>query len=92
MCATVQPDVVLMDLVMPGVDGATPPGSFGSAARQVQVIALTSFEEEELVQDALAGRRHRLPAEERGRRRAGGCHPPGARRPADPGAGSRSRR
>ena len=49
----VQPDVVLMDLVMPGMDGATATRIIRQQCSQVQVIALTSFWEEELVQATL---------------------------------------
>ncbi len=52
-CEKLQPDVVLMDLVMPDMDGATATGTIRQRCPQVQVIALTSFREEELVQGAL---------------------------------------
>jgi two-component system, NarL family, response regulator LiaR len=44
-----QPDVILMDLVMPEVDGAVATRRIKQAYPQVQVIALTSFKEEELL-------------------------------------------
>ncbi|MGQ9677496.1 MAG: response regulator [Chloroflexota bacterium] len=53
MCPRVRPDVVLMDLVMPGMDGAAATKAIRQVCPQVQVIALTSFKEEELVQGAL---------------------------------------
>ena len=53
LCDQVQPDVVLMDLVMPGMDGAATTRAIRESCPQVQVIALTSFREEELVQGAL---------------------------------------
>lgn len=53
LCARVQPDVVLMDLQMPRMDGATATRLIREANPQIQVIALTSFREEELVQSAL---------------------------------------
>jgi NarL family two-component system response regulator LiaR len=42
-----------MDLVMPNMDGATATRAIRQQCPQVQVIALTSFKEEELVQGAL---------------------------------------
>jgi two-component system, NarL family, response regulator LiaR len=50
-CAEVQPDVVLMDLVIPGMDAAT--RAIRECFPAVQVLALTSFRDEELVQRAL---------------------------------------
>jgi NarL family two-component system response regulator LiaR len=52
-CPEVQPDVVLMDLVMPEVDGAEATRRIREACPHIQVIALTSYKEEELVQGAL---------------------------------------
>lgn len=53
-CAQVRPDVVLMDLVMPGMDGPTAIREIHQAQPDVQIIALTSFPEEDLVERALA--------------------------------------
>ena len=53
LCEQFQPDVVLMDLVMPEMDGVTATRIIREHWPQVQVIALTSFQEKELVQDAL---------------------------------------
>ncbi len=53
MCEQVHPDVVLMDLVMPKVDGATATRAIRERCPRVQVIALTSFQEKELVQEVL---------------------------------------
>jgi len=53
LCEQVRPDVVLMDLVMPEMDGSTATRAIRQRYPQVQVIALTSFREEELVQGAL---------------------------------------
>lgn len=52
-CARVKPDVVLMDLVMPEMDGATATRLIREQHPQVKVVALTSFKEDGLVQDAL---------------------------------------
>jgi NarL family two-component system response regulator LiaR len=53
LCQQLQPDVVLMDLMMPGMDGATATGLIREKCPQIQVIALTSFKEKELVEGAL---------------------------------------
>ena len=53
LCSRVRPDVVLMDLVMPRMDGATATRAIREKYPDTQVIALTSFKEDELVQDAL---------------------------------------
>jgi NarL family two-component system response regulator LiaR len=52
-CPELNPDVVLMDLVMPEVDGSEATRLIREACPHVQVIALTSYKEEELVQGAL---------------------------------------
>jgi NarL family two-component system response regulator LiaR len=53
LCEQTQPDVALMDLVMPGVDGIQATQLIREDYPQIQVIALTSFDEEDLVQRAL---------------------------------------
>lgn len=53
LCDKSIPDVVLMDLVMPGMDGAATTKALREKHPQVQVIALTSFKEQELVQAAM---------------------------------------
>jgi len=53
MCAQVRPDVILMDLVMPEMDGSTATSAIREQCPTVQVIALTSFQEKELVREAL---------------------------------------
>lgn len=53
LVAIVQPDVVLMDLVMDPMDGAAATRAIRQNHPRVQVIALTSFREEMLVQKVL---------------------------------------
>lgn len=53
LCSQARPDVVLMDLVMPGMDGATATRLIRERCPDIQVVALTSFKERELVQGAL---------------------------------------
>jgi NarL family two-component system response regulator LiaR len=53
LCARLLPDVILMDMVMPDMDGVTATGLICQRFPTVQVIALTSFKEAELVQSAL---------------------------------------
>ncbi len=52
-CEETAPDVILMDLVMPELGGAAATRAVKTRWPHVQVIALTSFQEKELVQDAL---------------------------------------
>ncbi len=52
-CGQLHPDVLLMDLVMPEMGGVAATRAIHQRWPQVQVIALTSFQEKELVQDAL---------------------------------------
>jgi NarL family two-component system response regulator LiaR len=52
-CAEIEPDVILMDLVMPELGGADATRIIRQRWPEVQVIALTSFQEKELVQQAM---------------------------------------
>ncbi len=53
LCAQLHPDVVLIDLVMPEMGGVAATRAIHQRWPLVQIIALTSFQEKELVQDAL---------------------------------------
>jgi two-component system, NarL family, response regulator LiaR len=53
VCRELQPDVVLMDLVMPHMDGAATTRAVREVCPRTHVIALTSFKEENLVQAAM---------------------------------------
>lgn len=53
LCAELVPDVVLMDMVMPDMDGAAATQVIRQQTPTVQVIALTSFQEEDLIERAL---------------------------------------
>ena len=53
LCAEAHPDVILMDMLLPGLDGAATTRAIRQQFPQVQVIALTSFKEGKLVREAL---------------------------------------
>ena len=53
VCEKVQPDVILMDLVMPEMSGAEATQAIRERCPDVRVIALTSFQDKDLVQQAL---------------------------------------
>jgi len=53
LCEQAQPDVILMDLIMPGLSGAETTSIIHERWPEIQIVALTSFQEKELVQDAL---------------------------------------
>jgi NarL family two-component system response regulator LiaR len=52
-CGLLNPDVILMDLMMPGTDGVIATRLIHEKYPAVHVIALTSFPEDDLVQKAL---------------------------------------
>jgi NarL family two-component system response regulator LiaR len=53
-CSETQPDVILMDMMMPGLSGAATTKAILQRHPQIRVIALTSFQEGHLVQEALS--------------------------------------
>ena len=53
LCTQLAPDVVLMDVVMPQMDGATATRLIRAQHPEVQIVALTSFNEATLMQDVL---------------------------------------
>ncbi len=53
LCTTLQPDVILMDLIMPRMNGVEATEAILSRQPQIKILALTSFKETELVQGIL---------------------------------------
>jgi NarL family two-component system response regulator LiaR len=53
LCSEAKPDVVLMDIIMPDMDGVSATRAIRQQFPQVQVIALTSFKESDLIKNVL---------------------------------------
>jgi two-component system, NarL family, response regulator LiaR len=53
LCEKLQPDVVLMDLLMPIMDGVAATTAIRKQWPKINIIALTSFKEKEMVEGAL---------------------------------------
>ena len=54
LCREKKPDVILMDLMMPEMDGIAATRAILADCPEIKIIAMTSFEEEQLVQGVLA--------------------------------------
>jgi NarL family two-component system response regulator LiaR len=53
LAAELQPDVILMDIMMPEMDGPTATAQIRATQPQIQIVALTSFVDEELIKQAI---------------------------------------
>jgi len=53
LCEQQRPDVVMMDLMMPGMDGVAATKTIMERCPQTKIIALTSYKEKDLVEGAL---------------------------------------
>jgi NarL family two-component system response regulator LiaR len=53
ICPDIMPDVILMDMVLPNMDGAAATRVIRKQFPQIQVIALTTFKEGDLIKSAL---------------------------------------
>ena len=53
LCQRARPEVVLMDLVMPGMNGVEATQKILESCPGVKVVALTSFTDDELIEDTL---------------------------------------
>jgi NarL family two-component system response regulator LiaR len=54
LCRSLKPDVALVDLIMPGMDGVATTQAIKAASPETRILLLTSYAEGDLVQPALA--------------------------------------
>ena len=79
-----RPDVILMDLSMPRLDGVSATRAIIAELPETHIMVLTSFADSERVLEAIDAGRRRVPAEGLRRCRGGAGHPGrGGRRRAD---------
>ena len=58
LCQQLQPDLVLMDLVMPQMDGVTATRAIRQCCPQIKIIVLTSAIEYNLIDEAMSAGAH----------------------------------
>ena len=85
-----RPDVVVMDLQMAPLDGIETTRRIRARYDDVEVVALTSFGEDERVYAGSSGRRLRIPAQGLGRGRGRNRRPRGAPRRGPARSGGRT--
>ena len=82
----VRPDVILMDLRMPGMDGVTAIAELARRGNPARVLVLTTYDTDSYVLSRDRGRRDWLPAQGRAARRAAARRPGRRRRAVGAGA------
>ena len=83
LCQQELPDVILMDMVMPGMDGLETTRKVLEEYPSVKIIILTSFTKDSMVQDALEAGATSYPLEGFIHRSIGGSYPSSIYRTTD---------